>query len=142
LANILLILGVGALVAKKALKVQDNTLYYEIPFSLLAVIVLWILVNDKLLNGLDYNVLSRGDGLILLCFFAVFMYYIFSLIRSDKGKIDVESDSYGMIVSLLLVILGALGLYFGGELVVNNAVWFAQKLGVSTFLIGASIVAI
>ncbi len=142
LANLLLILWAGAIVAEKWLKVRDKTLLYEIPFSLLSAVVLAILVNDIWLNWFQYNILSRWDGLILLCFFIVFMYYIYTLIKNDKWNVEIEVKNYPIYYSLFLILLWILGLYFWGELVVNNAVWFAKKLWVSTFLIWATIVAI
>src|SRR3989344_3427346 len=49
IANVLLILGIGA--AIKSIEIPKNTIWKEIPFSLIAVIVLGILINDSVFAG-------------------------------------------------------------------------------------------
>jgi len=78
ISNILLILGLCALIVP--IKIPKNTIWKEIPFSLIAVVVLAIIVNDMLFVG-SPSFLSRGDGLILLIFFLIFLYYVSILIR-------------------------------------------------------------
>ena len=70
LANTLLILGAAALTAP--LIVQKGTVNKEIPFSLLAMLAVFLLANDVLLSGGFVNIISRADGLILLLFFIEF----------------------------------------------------------------------
>ncbi len=144
LANILLILWVSSLVAKWYLKVRDSTLYREIPFSLLAVFVLFFLVNDIFIDWANANILSHVDGLVLLSFFIVFLYYIYSLMQTDRKSLEENDEDIKLpfLLSIVLVVLWILWLYFGGEMVVNNATWFAEKLWISSFLIWATIVAI
>jgi len=76
-ANILLGLGVAALVHN--LKVRRSTVWKEIPFSLLAVLVLAVLANDALIDGREFSAITRADGLVILAFFLIFLYYVYSL---------------------------------------------------------------
>src|SRR3990167_3777400 len=69
IANILLILGIAAIIYP--LYVKRGTIIKEIPFSLLAVAVLFVLINDALLGNGGSSILSRADGLILLAFFII-----------------------------------------------------------------------
>jgi cation:H+ antiporter len=82
--NILLVIGVSALI--KPVAVQSNTVKFEIPFSLLAMLVLFVLANDMLIDGESMSVLSRIDGLMFLTFFLIFMYYTF--VVSKHGTED------------------------------------------------------
>jgi len=70
--NLLFILGISGLIYP--LVVHRNTISFEIPLSLIAAVVLFILVNDVLIWGSSENVLSRLDALILLGFFGVFIF--------------------------------------------------------------------
>ena len=53
--------------------ITRNTLKKEIPLCILSSIVLLICANDIFLNKAAENILNRVDGLLLLCFFAIFM---------------------------------------------------------------------
>src|SRR3990172_2216924 len=134
ITNILLILGISALVVD--LKVHENTTWKEIPFAFLAMLTVFIMTNAKIINGGAENVLTRTDGLILLIFFAVFMYYIIELTRKgDNGSEQKEIKSYSVFVSIFLTIGGLLALFFGGKLLVGQAVALAQMAGLSEMLI-------
>lgn len=141
ITNILLILGISAIVG--TLKVQKSTTYKEIPFALLASILLLVMANDTLLDGATNNTLTRTDGLALIGFFAIFMYYTFNLALNGKKEEDDESiEIYHPLKSSLFIIIGILGLFGGGKLLVDNAVNLAQMAGWSEMLIGVTIVAV
>jgi len=144
IANILLILGVSATIYP--LVVHKNTVYKEIPFALLAVLALFFLVNDQDLASQKANLLSRGDGLVLLLFFLIFMYYVFSVAvskpNSEDAVLEEDIQVLPMWQSWMMIIAGILGLVFGGQWVVDSAVAIAKMLGVSEKLIGLTIVAI
>ena len=75
LFNILMIVGCTALTCP--IVVGKGTLTKEIPLVILSSLALLFLANDILLDGAMDNVINRSDGLILLCFFAIFMGYPF-----------------------------------------------------------------
>jgi cation:H+ antiporter len=136
--NLLFILGISGLIYP--LVVHRNTVKYEVPLSLLAAIVLYVLVNDRLMsNGPD--LLSQIDGIILLVLFGGFLYYIYRTMKSapevEEGTIKLFSTP----VSVVMVIAGLLALIFGGRLVVNNAISLAHRFDVSEKLIGLTILA-
>jgi cation:H+ antiporter len=141
IANFLLILGVSALICP--LRVKHGTVWKEIPFSLLAVIVLTFTVNDRWIDNSPHSILSRSDGLIMLCFFFIFLYYSASIAKKFKGLEDVLPEKgYGLASSILMIIGGFVGLSVGGEWIVDSAVKIALHLGMSQALIGLTIVAI
>lgn len=138
--NLLFILGVSGIIYP--LIVQRNTVKYEIPISLLAALVLYILVNDVILWRSESNVLSRLDGVILLAFFIVFMMYIYrTMKRTDEFDQTQEIKIFGRALSIGYVVLGLAMLVGGGKLVVDNAVEIAQQYGLSEKLIGLTILA-
>jgi len=83
IANIFLILGVSAVIYP--LTVTKGTVWKEIPFSLLAILVLGILANDRLIDSSNSSALMRADGLIFLLFFGIFLYYSISIAKRIEG---------------------------------------------------------
>ncbi len=141
IANVLLILGVAAVIYP--LSVQSSTVWKEIPFSLLAAIALWVLANDALLDGAGNNFISRGDGLILLGFFSIFMVYVFEISLRHKPADDESGiKKMNLFRSVVYILLGLTGLVFGGKWIVDGAVHIAGLLGVSESLIGLTVVAV
>lgn len=142
IANILLILGISAIIYPLA--VQKGTVWKEIPFALLAVLVVLVLANDSFFDGSLTSALTRIDGFILIGFFAVFLYYIFSIARqpSNENQVDEQVAQYSTGKSVLMVSGGLVGLVVGGKWIVDGAVSIATQFGVSEALIGLTVVAV
>ena len=138
ISNTLLILGSTAIVSH--IVVQRNTVYKEIPFCILAAATLFVGANDVLLNNATTSELSRGDGLMLIGFFIIFMYYIFGISKDNHEHHTTPTTTTWW--ASLLVLAGIVGLGTGGEFVVRGATQIATTLGVSQSLIGLTIVAI
>jgi cation:H+ antiporter len=139
IANILLILGVSALIFPICLK--SSTIWKEIPFAILAALLLFIMGNDALFDGNGFNAITRTDGLALISLFAIFMVYVFN-ISKNKEKTEEEITLYSWPISILFLTAGIFGLFLGGKLLVDNAVIIAKIAGLSESLIGLTIVAI
>ena len=141
IANILLILGISSMIYP--LSVSKGTVWKEIPFSLLAVLTLGVMVNDPIINADHASMLSRSDGLVLLCFFIIFLYYSYGIANDVEGMTEQLPDSSsGLKKSLLLVVLGMAGLVAGGKWIVDGAILLAAMLGMEESLIGLTIVAV
>lgn len=138
IANILLILGLTAIVSPVV--VQRETVWKQIPFSLLAAIVVIIMGSDTLLGGRTSNVLSRADGLLLLAFGAAFIYYTFR--TSQPGTLKEQLETLPASKTWAYVIGGLVGLGLGGKFIVDAATGLARGFGVSEHLIGLTVVAI
>lgn len=138
ISNILLILGVAAVIYP--LTVKRNTTWKEIPFNILAIFALWFLVNDVLIDQGGISILSRIDGLILLSFFAIFLYYTFGIAKVEGEGEDVKK--YNIWMSVLMIIAGMLALAFGGKWIVDGAIIIARFLGMSESMIGLTIIAV
>ncbi len=140
-ANILLILGIAALI--NPLPITKNTYFIEVPFSLTATLLVGFLANAALFNKAEDLAISRADGFVLLFFFFLFMGYVY--IVSKQKKSEFNDDDYKEMAtskSILLILIGMVGLYFGGQWVVEGAVEIARTLGMSETFIGLTIIAI
>ena len=138
--NLLFILGISGLIYP--LVVQRNTVKYEVPLSLLAAAILFFVVNDGLVFGSDTNTLSRFDSMILLVFFALFLYYIYRTMSSSNEVEEGEPIKiYGNGMAIGMILLGLAALIGGGKLVVDNAIEIAQHFGLSEKFIGLTILA-
>lgn len=135
--NLFMILGIAGLIAPLA--VQHSTVWKEIPFSLIAVIVLFLLTT--VLFGEGNATVSRFEGILLLLLFAGFLFYVFKQLKSDPDDLKIEHKQMTTTKIWLLIIIGLAGLVGGGRLVVTNAVEMATALGVSQKIIGLTIVA-
>lgn len=139
--NLFLILGVAGVIYP--LKVQRDTVLKEVPFSLLATLILFFLVNDQMFGRGISDGSSLIDGIVLLLLFLVFLGYIFismkkNMLEEKPKEVAIISNNWGI---TLRIAGGLLGLALGGKLVVDNAVSVAELYGVSQKLIGLTIVA-
>jgi len=143
IVNILLILGISGIIG--SLKVQSSTVWKEIPFSLLAVIVLVVFANTHVLDKLNFNSILKFEGIVLVLFFIIFLYYVFGLARKNKLKLDdkkIEIKKYSGGIIFLMIIGGLIALYFGGKWTVDGAILIARAFGLSEYFIGLTIVAV
>jgi cation:H+ antiporter len=150
IANILLILGISAIIAP--LSVNKNTIWKEIPMSFLGAVVLVILGFQNLIDSSKFQAflnnnhaivgsLTFSNGLILLAFFIIFLYYTFG-ISKVTGEEEPAIDRIPLTKSIFFIAVGLLGLIFGGKLLVDSSVFIAKALGVSDQFIGLTLVAI
>ena len=138
--NVLLVIGVSAIIRPVA--VQSNTVKFEVPFSLLAMLVLFLLANDAMIDGAEISVLSRIDGIMFLTFFAIFIYYTFVVSKHSKGDGGHSVKEQPIWKSILFLLAGIVGLYYGGVLIVDNATIIAINLGLSQAVIGILVIAL
>lgn len=151
--NLLFILGISGMIYP--LVVHRNTVKYEVPLSLIAAVLLFVLVNDSLLWGSPpievqsaegtktyHGYLTRMDSIILLIFFIAFLIYIYRTMKTSSEIDEGEPIKiYSTPVSVGMVLLGLAMLIGGGELVVDNAIDIAHHYGLSEKLIGLTILA-
>lgn len=143
ISNILLILGISALFTP--LEVDGSIIKKQIPFSILACLALFFLINSTMLNGLGEDGLFRTGGFILILFFSIFLYYTFSVVKRKDSDISLRKKDikrFSNTISTLMIIGGVLALFFGGKFIVDSSVLIAKNLGLSEAFIGLTIVAI
>ena len=142
IANVLLILGVAAFIYP--LTIKNSTIMSEIPFSIIAVLLVAFVANAAIFDDQMAQMLSRWDGVLLLLFFGLFMVYILKLAKEGRTDMleDTPDETLTMGKSTVFVLLGMVGLFLGGKWVVEGAVAIANEFGLSQNLIGLTIVAI
>lgn len=149
--NIGWVLAVTALV--RPIQVEPSIISREIPMMILATLAFATLAADRFLDNAPANTLTRGNGLILLLLFGVFLYYTIShvLLRPKKLR---EKDPYieevteaverkktfSLPVSLAFTVIGLIALVGGGRLTVHAAVQIATAIGIPEFVIGFTII--
>ena len=134
--NGMFILGVTALLCP--IKFDSRMLTREIPFNLLASIVLILVSGSMLVGGAPGETITRYGGMLLLCFLAVFVRYTFS-ITNDSG----DGEPAGQLPVwkvVLFIVAGLAALIFGGNVFVDGATEIARVLGLSEAVIGITIV--
>lgn len=143
--NILAVIGAAAFI--HPIRIQKSTIQKEFPFAISTAVVLLILSLDGLLQGYAANMISRADGLIMLIFFAIFLFYLFDLAfqshkngEASEGEEMPEERSIGK--SILLGLIGVSGIVLGGTLTVDSAEAIALSWGLSEKLVGLTILAV
>ena len=138
--NILLIIGLSSLV--RSLTVRSSTVKKELPIALLITILFSLLISDNLFNPSAINSFTRREGIILLLFFSIFIYYLFTMYHN---KIDEDREEKGILsnkLSIIYIILGITCIVLGSNLVVDNAALLARKLGITERIIALTIIAL
>lgn len=143
IANVLLILGLTALVAP--LIVSRQLIRLDVPIMIGASLVTYALAWD--------GSLSRLDGALL--FAAVVAYTLFLVISSRREKaaeaddefakefgLDEQAKPYAGLINAGLVIAGLVLLVLGSNFLVEGAVELARALGLSELVIGLTVIAI
>lgn len=138
--NILLILGSSAMF--HSLNVKNNTVKKELPITMLITTLFAVLLSDHIFDNNVVNCFTRGDGIVLLLFFSVFLYYLISMSRK---KIDVDQDekpAMSLSRSFIWTIGGIAAIVLGSNAVVDSATYLAKAMGVSERLISLTIIAL
>ncbi|WP_010531359.1 calcium/sodium antiporter [Lentibacillus jeotgali] len=142
--NITLVVGLTAIL--NPLTVKRETIRKQIPFTLVASVAFLVMISDMRLQSMSENLITRSDGIILLLFFAIFLYYLFGVARTSKEE-KVSEESTGTkpnswTKNIILTVGGLAAIIFGGELVVSNAKEIAMSFGMSETMVGLTIVAV
>lgn len=132
--NVLLILGLTAVI--RAIGVQRSTVRYEIPFVILVSIVLAVL-------GLQDNVISRWEGVILWGFMILYLLYLLRMARNGVvPEAEEEEKPKSMPRLLFLVLIGVALIVWGSDVAVDAATEIARIFNLSERIIGLTIVAL
>lgn len=138
LAGILLGLGIAAIIAP--LSVKHSTVWKEIPFALMAMILVLAFGSDVYLDGASANFVTRTDGIALLSLFIIFLVYTFGL-ATVRGTGAEHVKEYSWLRSAVYTVGGLIALSAGGKFAVDAGVDLASNFGVSQNLIGLTVIA-
>ena len=139
--NILLVIGLAACVAP--IKVKNEVTKKELPILLVTTSMFVLSIMSHYLGEVrDDFILSRQDGILFICFFLMFIFYIVSVVKMKKGFFDKDKPKYSMVKSIVLTIICCILIILASDLVVENAKELASMLNVSTKLITMTVVVI
>jgi cation:H+ antiporter len=158
--NLLLILGAAALFRK--LPINRRTTWIEIPLALIAALALLAAGGDTVTDG-EAAVIGRSDGLLLLLFFAIFVGYVMTLLRTEEappeavlfpptdvlpmtagaqhGSSGALPPKSGVSRSLAVAAGGAVVLILGARAVVSGAAGGALRMGMDERLVALTVIA-
>ena len=137
--NILLILGVSSLF--HSLNVKSATVQKELPITILITVLFSVLLSDKLINGEGVSSFTRVDGIVLVLFFTVFIYYLLTMMRNKHE--NEEDDEYLSLGKAFIYTIAGIGfIVLGSNFVVDSASYIATAFGVSQKLISLTIIAL
>lgn len=140
LCNLLMILGISTII--KPVKFQKETRLIEIPTCLIITIIFAIFCNTS-------GTISRIEAIVLIFLFVLFI--IYTIIMAKKGNsfdgntvIEIQTDDKPLSLkkSIILIVLGIVGLKVGGDFTVENATNLARIFSISEKIIGLTILAI
>ena len=138
--NILVILGLSALVYP--MRVKSPTIWIEVPLCLLSALIVMVIANDTFLDGSSVNLISRTDGLLLIGFFLVFMYYSWFAMKKGKEAHAIDLKEMSVPKSVVRVVFGMILLAGGGQVIVHFASAFAVSYGISDRIIGLTVLSL
>lgn len=136
--NILFILGLIAII--KPLYIKKEIILKNYAFALLSCLVLFIISYDIYFGDSLVNLITRTEGILLLCFAGIFLYSTVLEATLDKN-IKVEKGKFSF-KDILYIVVGIVLIGLSAEVIVNSAVNISKWLGVGEDLIGLTIIAI
>lgn len=143
LCNLLFILGLMAII--RPIPINKQTKKIHIPMAFLSTVIIFVMSFGLL--GSEPNVLNRGEGILLLILFSLYILYPIVIEIQDikkayqERKNKKEEKKINALLSVLFMGIGFVLLKIGGDFVVDNAVEIAQYYNVSQRVIGLTIVA-
>lgn len=145
--NIAAIIGIVALITPLA--VSDQSRRKDFPMCLIAALMVGISGNQLYLDGIQYHEIMLSDGLVFMLFLWIFMRYVYAeaavgAAHHDHAKTKADPEhpvgSMGIGRAVIYVLLGLVGLVFGGDFIVEGATGIARSFGLSERVIGLAIV--
>ena len=151
LFNICVIFGIVCLITPLAVK--KDAASKDFPMCLIAAIMVGAAGNQLYLDKINFHELMLSSGITFMCFFAIFMFYIYKEAASGAShqhaaaagssgstKETGEMKTLSPLKSIVFIVLGLSGLVFGGEFIVDGATGLAKNFGLSERVIGLLIV--
>ena len=116
------------------IKISKNNISYDFPWLIIVSLILLLFIQDLRI--------SRIEGLFFIFLLFGFIYFMFRLRKPDQDKIESSKNDISIFKIIILLIISSIVLFFGSELFVNSAIFFADYFQVSERIIGLTLVAI
>ena len=139
--NLLVVAGCSAIFSP--VKVNKNIMQKDFPYSIIAAFLLMFLSFNIFTNPTSDFVLSQADGVVLLLYFSVFMYYTTkTALLSSADESSSDEKPLPLWLQLIYIVAGITAICLGGKFVVDSATTIATQLGLTEGLIGLTIAAV
>jgi cation:H+ antiporter len=140
IVNVAFILGLSVIILP--ILPDKQTLKIDYPVMVAASFIFIIFALD--------NFIARWEGFVLFAILIIFVYRMVTKSRKDeKVKAEANKDngqeelkSMPVWKSIIFVVLGLIGLFFGAEWFVDGAIQIAASFGLSDAIIGVTVVAV
>lgn len=138
ITNILLIVGCSSLFG--VIYIKNNTLRKEIPILFLLSILFTVLYFDNFFDSSLTNSISSSDGIVIILFFSIFIYYLISYMKKSE-KLVYEKPKISLISSIIYIIVGLICVVVSSNTVVTSATYIANYFNISERIIALTIIA-
>ncbi len=135
IANIVLCLGLTFILIKN-IKTPETTIKIEIPFLLIVTVSFGAMLLRDTPSTVVWN-----DGVVLLGFLIIYIYYLFRMATSDMEILE-KAEHINLKNATFMIIFGLAGVVLGGDFTVDSVVKIAKLLGLSNSLFGLTVVAV
>jgi cation:H+ antiporter len=147
IANIGLVAGVTSMM--NPLLVRSFTVMLEVPFMMLASVLLFVLSFSMFDFGSANYVLGKIDGIVMLLFFVMYLVYTYKRASTKESK-TVEKEFSGafgqgtvrVFRTLLVLFIGFVCVFLGAKFMVFSGSAIARNLGISEALIALTVIAL
>ena len=137
--NIFVVVGLPAIVVPMVFK--NKKLLREVFQTLLLSVLLLYVACDSMFREGATNVVSRWEGLFMLTLFVIWLVYTIRTSNADDSEVEKMVRLSAMRTTIYLIV-GVIGLFLGGKLIVSSASSIASMLGMSQTAIGLTVVAL
>ncbi len=139
IANIGLVLGITAVISP--LVIDKDFYKLNWPVMMILSVVLYFILK----SGLK---ISRSEGVALLLMLCVYLWILIKKAKKERSSLPVDDGiDEGLSVTsnfkiIIWLLIGAVSLYFGSELLVSSAIDIAGRFGVSERVIAITMIAV
>lgn len=142
MGNLFLILGICSIISP--IRINKQTKNIEIPMLIFVNAMLFIIcINGN--SNFEKNI-NKQEGIILIIGFLIFLIYNFLILKREKNNLEkqqvLHDKKITFLKSIIYIILGIIGLKYGGDFVVNSSIEIAKKLEVSDKIISLTIISL
>ena len=138
--NVLFILALSSIF--RPIDISRNNFYRDIPITILVTFILIVAGMSFTFFGLGAeDGLSRLEGGVFVGLFLLYVIYSFSTDKKDAEQENPEKQPMPLWQAILMIVVGLVGLIFGGRFFVNSAVEIARFAGVSDKFIAITVLA-
>ncbi|NEQ53434.1 MAG: sodium:calcium antiporter [Leptolyngbya sp. SIO3F4] len=141
IANICLVVGTAAIISTKILRVMYNLISVDLPLFVGSAFLFALMASSG-------NIFSRGESLILVLGYIVYLFYILKSSDDEEPKSE-ESEPPGPTVSasqtlreVLILVGSGIFIFLGANYTIDSLIKISEQLSIGKDIIAVSAVAL